>query len=245
MGKHLPPSRATSAASIGELLSTILCPSGTAPGGSSSFPVTRIATCGWRTTESTLFPIDASRPTSCGRSSRPEGKTTLPFVTSSPTRPTCRPGVTASRAKTRAPPDSSSTDLGHQNCIGADRDRARGHDSDGFTRPNRSMERLCGHRGSDHGQRQRVVGFGAECVLAADCETVHCRGANAGTSTEETIALASTRPAAAASATDSLASRVERASSCRSTSATSARSRKPFMRTSWNGCGVLMASRSA
>src|SRR5262245_25838647 len=60
---------------------------------------------------------------------------------------------------------------------------------------------------------------------------------NPGTATEATTSSASTRPAARASGTSSAGSGPTRWSSSRRTSSTSARSRKPRMRTSWKAGG--------
>ena len=98
-----PPSRVTSAASIGPLASVIRKPSGGVPIGSNSLPVMRIRTRGRRMTGAWLNPSDDSMPMSCGRKTRPALATTSPARTSSPSCPTCLPGETSPIASTRWP----------------------------------------------------------------------------------------------------------------------------------------------
>ena len=100
-GSTTPPSRATSARSTTEFESTMQCPLGTLPAGSSSSPVTISATRGRRTQRALATPIAASSPASCGRRRRPARSTTSPAFTSSPIAPTCLRGATGSRTSRR------------------------------------------------------------------------------------------------------------------------------------------------
>ncbi len=105
----MPPSRRTSASSIGEFESTIRLPAGTEPGASNSSPDTMIRTRGRRYTSTGSWPIDASSPTSCGSNRRPAPSTTLPAAMSSPTRPTFLPAATGAITSTRSPVSRASS----------------------------------------------------------------------------------------------------------------------------------------
>ena len=93
-----PPSRSTKARNIMELESTIIAPVAVFPGFTNSLPVISRATDGRRNTRNSDQPIDAKTPRSCGLILLPGSNKGVPLRMSSPIRPTCRPGVTASVA---------------------------------------------------------------------------------------------------------------------------------------------------
>ena len=106
----MPPSRATSAASIGPFASAMWKSRGAEPAGSSSLPVTTRRTRGLRITGTAPSPIELITPRSCGRNARPALSTAVPLTMSSPRRPTFLPGETLAIAVTRAcEPGSAST----------------------------------------------------------------------------------------------------------------------------------------
>ena len=190
--------------------------------------MTRIATRGLRTTVTVVVPIEARRPTSCGRSTRPAGRTVRPFATSSPTRPTFRPGVTASRASTRRPPASNSA-LSATRTASAPWGRGAPvmirTASPGPTIP------ANGRAGYASPTSERGRGFNASAPNVSAPRTAKpsmAARANDGTFTGETTSPANTRPAATNKATGSPESGATRLSSRLRTSETSARSRKPL-----------------
>ncbi len=101
-----PPQVSTWAARTRELYSMISPGRGWLPGGTSSVPVGRMATRGFRRTRTSLYPHPAIAPRSTGRSRCPAGRTSWVAIISSPIARTCSQGADGARRR-MAPADPS------------------------------------------------------------------------------------------------------------------------------------------
>ena len=171
-----PPSRSTSAASIGPLASAMWKPCGREPAGSSSLPVMTSRTRGRRTTLTCPWPTELRTPRSCGRSMRPrlEQRRAADDVFAAPA------DVLARRdRRQRARCDVAGCGLhrhfGRQHGVGARRHRRAGHDAHGLAWLDGAVERAAGQRVADDGQRQAAVGSRAFRAVGHDRVAVHRR----------------------------------------------------------------------
>ena len=173
-----PPSRSTSARSIGPLASTIFAPSGFDPAGRSSSPVTTILTRGRRTTAH-LGDADRREHAEVLRTQHAAGaqgdfarRDVLAAASD------VFFGRDVALGKDAAGLDFDEFDRQHG--VGPVGQRRAGHDPHRLPRPHAARKRPARHRLADHLQRQSVVGRRAQRVGRAQGEAVHHRPGEAG-----------------------------------------------------------------